>query len=85
MTSGFLGYALPRKGSYFILVQPGDTFGVVDISHNLKDFVKQKMGQLSSDDTSLQVTEALWNWDLTSPRQFRRFSVKVIDEAACEM
>ena len=47
LTQGLLGFALPRKGSYYILVEPGDTFGVVDITSTIKMMIREDYGKIS--------------------------------------
>lgn len=36
LTQGVVGFVLPRKGCTYIVIEPGDTFGVVDITHSIE-------------------------------------------------
>ena len=47
MTKGVIGYALPRKGCFYVVIEPGDTFGVVDITHNIDKLIKKELKQFS--------------------------------------
>ena len=37
LTKGLLGFVLPRKGSCYIVIEPGDTFAVIDITQGIID------------------------------------------------
>lgn len=37
LTKGLLGFVLPRKGCCYILIEPGDTFGIVDLTQCIQD------------------------------------------------
>jgi len=43
LTKGRVGYALPRKGAFFILVEPGDTFGIVDLTYEIQRNVTEEL------------------------------------------
>ena len=43
LTKGVVGYALPRKGCFYAVIEPGDTFGVVDITHNIDKLIKREL------------------------------------------
>ena len=37
LTKGLLGFVLPRKGCCYIVIEPGDTFAVIDITQGIID------------------------------------------------
>ena len=39
LIKGQAGFAIPRSGSYYILVEPGDTFGDVDVAQEILDLI----------------------------------------------
>ena len=35
LTKGIIGFVLPRKGCTYIMIEPGDSFGIIDITDNI--------------------------------------------------
>ena len=43
LTKGLAGFALPRRGCVYIIIEPGDSFGLVDITHNLYQIAEKEL------------------------------------------
>ena len=89
LTKGRVGYALPRKGAFFILVEPGDTFGIVDLTYEIQRNVTEELLEVIQPPFETKFLdqcfeERLWDWDLTNKRLYRYFSVQVIEDPHCE-
>ena len=48
---GLAGFVLPRHKSYYIIIEEGDTFGVVDIIYDINDNQEEDKEKLSSDNS----------------------------------
>jgi len=67
MHKGLAGFALPRYNSIYILVEPGDIFGVVDIVYNNS---KNKEDQLEEPEE-----------ELSSKSMLRKFTIQCIEDS----
>ena len=45
LTKGLVGFVLPRKGCTYIMIEPGDTFGVIDVTHNIQKVLEHEKAQ----------------------------------------
>ena len=75
------------------MIEPGDTFGVVDITHNIDKQIKKELKQFSCLDVNqgIKVEEfdkilqdEIWNIEFEAPL-YRTFTVQVIEQPAAEL
>ena len=93
LTKGFVGFALPRKGCFYAVIEPGDTFGVVDITHNIDKQIKKELKQFSClnvnqgidvEEFDKILQDEIWNIEFEAPL-YRTFTVQVIEQPAAEL
>ena len=68
-------------------MEPGDSFGIVDISWAIEQLINHETKDIESPDPGMleqMLQYRLWQWDFTSIRLRRRFSIQVVEEQCAE-